>query len=128
MNSPDYAEHWFEPKTGPDYWGNAHRYLIDNYGAFLEFLVKECEVAIAGGPDDAGGEGGEKFWIKTKNGATLREEAGMKSTLLAHIPPGTIVKVLETTKLEDGKERSRLAFPLVGWTSTAMLGTMDTKP
>jgi len=38
-----YSEKWFEGNPDPEYWGTSHRFIIDNPGAFQEFLAEDLK-------------------------------------------------------------------------------------
>jgi len=53
--------------------------------------------------------------------AVLRAGSAMDSDNLGELAAGTAVEVLETVKLENGKERARLGGGLAGWVSKSFL-------
>jgi len=41
VTSAQFEERWFDGKQDPEYWGNAHRYMVDNADELLAFLSED---------------------------------------------------------------------------------------
>ena len=67
-------------------------------------------------------EEGVKFYkVNGKKGTIVRKEAAMDSDKVQIIESGTVVAVVATTELENGKVRYRIDEPIEGWVTSTQV-------
>ncbi|CAH0377403.1 unnamed protein product [Pelagomonas calceolata] len=67
-------------------------------------------------------EDGVKFYkVNGKKGTIVRKEADMSSDKVQIIESGTVVSVVETTELDNGKVRYEIDEPVQGWVTSTQV-------
>jgi hypothetical protein len=67
-------------------------------------------------------EEGVKFYkVNGKKGTIVRKEADMSSDKVQIIESGTVVAVVATTELDNGKVRYRIDEPIEGWVTSTQV-------
>ena len=67
-------------------------------------------------------EAGVKFYkVNGKKGTIVRKEAAMDSDKVQIVESGTVVSVIETTELDNGKVRYKIDEPVAGWVTSTQV-------